>query len=262
MMSVVAREIRENCLILWVDNPPVNALSQDVRASILAGISDAALDTKVQSIVIACKGRTFIAGADVKEFGAPPTEPFLPDVTAAIEKSMKTVVAAIHGQALGGGLEIALACHYRVAAKDAKLGLPEVTLGLVPGAGGTQRLPRLVDPIAAAEMITSGKPVDATKALALGLVDSIAEDHVAEAVKLATENNADGRRLSERAFEINGEKFETLSASVKKQAKGAAAPPAAGRRTAGRTAPPPRRRRQAPESGLRRCGARAYVDLT
>jgi len=234
----VVHENRENCLILWIDNPPVNALSQDVRAAILAGVTAAASDAKVQGIVIACKGRTFIAGADVKEFGAPPTEPFLPDVTAAIEQSPKTVVAALHGQALGGGLEIALACHYRVAAKGAKLGLPEVTLGLVPGAGGTQRLPRLIDPIAAAEMIASGKSVDAARAQALGVVDAIAEDHVAEAVKFATTKSATGRRLSARGFQLDAEKFEALAGATRKQAKGAAAPGAAIdliRRTAGKS---------------------------
>jgi 3-hydroxyacyl-CoA dehydrogenase len=236
-MSVV-RENRETCLILWIDNPPVNALSQEVRIAILAGLTDAASDAKVQGVVIACKGRTFIAGADVKEFGAPPAEPFLPDVTAAIENSPKTVVAAIHGQALGGGLEIALACHYRVAVKGAKLGLPEVTLGLVPGAGGTQRLPRLIDPIVAAETITSGKPIDAVRAHALGLVDAIAEDYVAEAVKLATTKTAAGRRVSERGFQLDAEKFDDLAATTRKQARGAAAPGAAIdllRRTAGQT---------------------------
>lgn len=232
----VTREIQGGVLILWIDNPPVNALSQEVRAALLSGVTDGAKDGGVRGIVIACKGRTFIAGADVKEFGAPPTEPFLPDVTAAIESSQKTVVAAIHGQALGGGLEIALACHYRVAAKGAKLGLPEVTLGLVPGAGGTQRLPRLIDPIAAAEMITSGKPIDAAKAQANGLIDAIADDVVAEAVRIAGTKATEGRRLSERAFQLDDAKFETLAGATRKQAKGAAAPGAALdllRRTAG-----------------------------
>lgn len=223
----VTRETRDGCLILWIDNPPVNALSQDVRAAILSGVADAAKDAAVKGVVIACKGRTFIAGADVKEFGAPPTEPFLPDVTAAIENSAKPVVAAIHGQALGGGLEIALACHYRIAAKGAKLGLPEVTLGLVPGAGGTQRLPRLIDPTTAAEMITSGKPIDAAKAQKLGLVDAVADDHVVEAVTFAVTKSADGRRVSERTFQLDAEKFDALAAATKKSAKGAAAPDAA-----------------------------------
>ncbi len=234
----VTRETRDACLILWIDNPPVNALSQDVRAAILSGVTDAANDAAIKGVVVACRGRTFIAGADVKEFGAPPTEPFLPDVTAALENSAKPVVAAIHGQALGGGLEIALACHYRVAAKGAKLGLPEVTLGLVPGAGGTQRLPRLIDPTTAAEMITSGKPIDAAKAQKLGLVDAIAEDHVAEAVTFATTKSAEGRRVSERSFQLDAEKFDALAVSTKKQAKGAAAPGAAInliRTTAGKT---------------------------
>jgi 3-hydroxyacyl-CoA dehydrogenase len=223
----VTRENREGCLILWIDNPPVNALSQDVRAALLSGVTDAASDATVKGIVITCRGRTFIAGADVKEFGAPPTAPFLPDVTNAIENSDKPIVAAIHGQALGGGLEIALACHYRVAAKGAKLGLPEVTLGLVPGAGGTQRLPRLIDPITAAEMITSGKPVDAVKAEKLGLVDAVAEDHVDAAVKIATSQSIQGRRLSERTFHLDTEKFEALAGATRKQAKGAYAPGAA-----------------------------------
>ncbi|MCC6912613.1 MAG: enoyl-CoA hydratase/isomerase family protein [Rhodospirillaceae bacterium] len=234
----VTRETKDNALILWIDNPPVNALSQDVRAAILAGVTEAQNDASVKGIVIACKGRTFIAGADVKEFGAPPTEPFLPDVTAAIENSKKTVVAAIHGQALGGGLEIALACHYRIAAKGAKLGLPEVTLGLVPGAGGTQRLPRLIESTAAAEMIASGKPIDANKAKANGLVDSVAEDYVAEAIAFATTKSAENRRLSERAFQLDAAKFDALAAATRKQAKGAAAPGAAIdliRRTAGKS---------------------------
>ncbi|MGE4063791.1 MAG: 3-hydroxyacyl-CoA dehydrogenase NAD-binding domain-containing protein [Rhodospirillaceae bacterium] len=236
-MSVL-REVRENNLILWIDNPPVNALSQEVRAGLLAGVTEAATASTVKGIVIACKGRTFIAGADVKEFGAPPTEPFLPDLTAAIENSPKTVVASIHGQALGGGLEIALACHYRVAAKGAKLGLPEVTLGLVPGAGGTQRLPRLIDPIVAAEMIASGKPVDAARAKTLGLVDAIAEDHLVEALKMAATQPSAGRRLSDRPFELDTAKFDALAASTRKAAKGASAPGAAVdllRRTAGRS---------------------------
>jgi len=223
----VVRETRNACLVLWIDNPPVNALSQAVRAAIMAGVTDAVKDTSVQGVVIACKGRTFIAGADVKEFGAPPSEPFLPDVTAAIEASPKPVVAAIHGQALGGGLEIALACHYRVAAKGAKMGLPEVILGLVPGAGGTQRLPRLIDAVTAAEMIVTGKPIDAMRARTLGLVDAIADDYVAEAVKQAATGEVSARRASERSVELDAEKFDKLAAATKKQARGAKAPGAA-----------------------------------
>jgi len=223
----VVRETRNACLVLWIDNPPVNALSQAVRAAIMAGVTDAVKDTSVQGVVIACKGRTFIAGADVKEFGAPPSEPFLPDVTAAIEASPKPVVAAIHGQALGGGLEIALACHYRVAAKGAKMGLPEVILGLVPGAGGTQRLPRLIDAVTAAEMIVTGKPIDAMRARTLGLVDAIADDYVAEAVKRAATGEVSARRASERSVELDAEKFDKLAAATKKQARGAKAPGAA-----------------------------------
>ena len=157
--------------VITVNNPPVNALSQAVRAGIKAGIAKGMAEADVSAMVIICDGRTFIAGADIREFGKPPMEPHLPDVCQFIEDCPKPVVAAIHGTALGGGLEIPLSCHFRIAVATAKVGLPEVKLGLLPGAGGTQRLPRVAGVQAALEMITSGTPVAAALAFARKAVD-------------------------------------------------------------------------------------------
>jgi len=159
--------------ILSVDSPPVNALSQQVREGLSNGVKQAVGDPAVKAIVLICAGKTFIAGADITEFGKPPLAPSLQEVEDAIENSTKPVIAAIHGTALGGGLEVALSCHYRVAVPSAKCGLPEVNLGLLPGAGGTQRLPRIVGPEAALEMVTSGKHVDARTSQAAGLIDEL-----------------------------------------------------------------------------------------
>jgi len=159
--------------VLTVNSPPVNALSQQVRDGIVKGMQQAIADSAVKAVVLICDGRTFIAGADITEFGKPPQSPSLHDVCDAIENSSKPVVAAIHGTALGGGLETALCCHYRVAVPSAKCGLPEVHLGLLPGAGGTQRLPRIVGPEQALQMVTSGAHVDAKTCLAAGLLDEI-----------------------------------------------------------------------------------------
>src|SRR5437870_13914474 len=159
--------------VLTVDNPPVNALSQHVRKGLHDGIRQATADGAVQAIVIVCAGRTFIAGADITEFGKPPSEPSLHAVLDLIEGSPKPVVSAIHGTALGGGLEVTLACHYRVGVKGARFGLPEVKLGLLPGAGGTQRLPRVVGVEKGLQMMVSGDPIRADEALAVGLIDEI-----------------------------------------------------------------------------------------
>jgi 3-hydroxyacyl-CoA dehydrogenase len=168
--------------ILSVNHPPVNALSQQVRAGLLDGIRQATGDAAIRAIVLICDGKTFIAGADITEFGKPIQPPLLVEVEDAIEGSPKPVVAAIHGTALGGGLEVALACHYRVAVPSARCGLPEVNLGLLPGAGGTQRLPRIVGVEQALEMVTSGKHVDARAAHAAGLLDElVAEGALREA---------------------------------------------------------------------------------
>jgi len=173
--QVVKVERHDAVAIVTIDSPPVNALSAAVRKGILDGVTSAAADPQVQAIVVTCAGRTFIAGADITEFGKPPQSPSLHEVIAGIEASPKPVVAAIHGTALGGGLELALGCHFRVATKDAKLGLPEVKLGLLPGAGGTQRLPRAVGPELAVEMIVGGNPIGAAQALKTGLIEEIVD---------------------------------------------------------------------------------------
>jgi 3-hydroxyacyl-CoA dehydrogenase len=174
--AVVDMQVDDHVAIVTVDSPPVNALSQAVRAGILEAMKQAIGDAKAKSIVLICEGKTFIAGADITEFGKPPQAPSLVEVQDTIENSPKPVVAAIHGTALGGGLEVALTCHYRVAVPTAKCGLPEVNLGLLPGGGGTQRLPRIVGPEKALEMVTSGQHVAAKECLAMGLVDELVSE--------------------------------------------------------------------------------------
>ncbi|TMQ18187.1 MAG: 3-hydroxyacyl-CoA dehydrogenase [Deltaproteobacteria bacterium] len=183
--------------ILSVNHPPVNALSQQVRAGLLDGIRRAIGDAAVRAIVLICDGKTFIAGADITEFGKPPVAPSLAEVEDALEGSPRPVIAAIHGTALGGGLEVALCCHYRVAVPSARCGLPEVNLGLLPGAGGTQRLPRIVGVEQALDMVTSGKHVDAKAAHAAGLIDElVAEgDLRGGAIGFARRVVAEGRPL-------------------------------------------------------------------
>lgn len=174
MSEAVSYKIIDNIGVISVNNPPVNALAQVVRAGLLEHVTAAQTDD-TEALILACEGRTFIAGADITEFGKPPQGPGLPEVLAAIENSAKPITAAIHGTALGGGFEVALACHYRCAIASAKVGLPEVKLGLLPGAGGTQRVPRIAGVKVALDMITSGNPIAAEKALSLGLIDSVVE---------------------------------------------------------------------------------------
>ena len=176
MSTVVRLKSHDAVGIVTIDSPPVNALSAAVRGGILACVQQAIADPSIQAIVLTCAGRTFIAGADITEFGKPPKKPALDEVLTAIESSPKPVIAAIHGSALGGGLEVALACHFRVADKSSKLGLPEVKLGLLPGAGGTQRLPRAVGPELAARMIIGGDPIGASEALQNGLIEEMVEE--------------------------------------------------------------------------------------
>jgi 3-hydroxyacyl-CoA dehydrogenase len=183
--------------VLAVDSPPVNALSAAVREGIVEGIRKAESDPSIKVVVLHCEGRTFFAGADISEFGKPPKHPILPEVVDIVESSSKPVVAALHGTALGGGLETALACHYRVAVPSAKCGFPEVKLGLLPGAGGTQRLPRLVGPERALEMVTSGTPVSAKAAKEMGIVDEIVDENdlLASAIAFARRVIAENRPL-------------------------------------------------------------------
>jgi 3-hydroxyacyl-CoA dehydrogenase len=181
MSGPITTEVRDGILIVTSNNPPVNALGAAVRQGLAAAMGQLEADDEIKAAVIRCEGRTFFAGADITEFGRPPVEPMLPAVVDRIEASKKPVVAAIHGTALGGGLEVTLGCHYRVAVPSAKLGVPEVKLGLLPGAGGTQRLPRVAGIEAAAEMCATGTPISAKKAAEVGLVDKIAgEDSLLE----------------------------------------------------------------------------------
>ena len=180
MTSPIRTERHDNVLVVISDNPPVNALGQAVRAGLKDAIEEALADDGVEAVVIRCDGQTFFAGADITEFGKPPVGPNLPETLDAMEASDKPVVAAIHGTALGGGCEVALACHYRVAVPSAKMGLPEVKLGLIPGAAGTQRLPRLVGAEAALPLVAIGNPISAKKAKEIGLLDElVSEDSLA-----------------------------------------------------------------------------------
>lgn len=225
MLFSVARHA--DVAVVTLDNPPVNALSQAVRQ----GLWDAAeaLDAEegVRAVVLACAGRTFIAGADVNEFGKPPQPPHLPDVIARIEGANKPWVAAIHGAALGGGLEVALGCAGRVAAPGASLGLPEVTLGIIPGAGGCLRTPRLIGLEKAVELVTSGKPVKAPAAQAMGLIDVVIEGDLVEGAVLFARTLADARPalLSARAVEPLPDSFwEATHARLAAAARGEIAP--------------------------------------
>jgi 3-hydroxyacyl-CoA dehydrogenase len=191
---VVRIERRDNLALILIDNPPVNATSQAVRQGLANAIEAVNADPAVEAIVIACEGRTFVAGADIREFGKPPLAPALPDVLAIVEASVKPVVAAVHGTALGGGFELALACHARVLDAKAIVGLPEVKLGLIPGAGGTQRLPRLIGIRNAIDLASSGRQVKAQETLALGIADSIATGDLRESA-IATARSLVGRPI-------------------------------------------------------------------
>ncbi|NYT75083.1 enoyl-CoA hydratase/isomerase family protein [Halomonas sp. QX-2] len=159
--------------VIQIANPPVNALGHAVRSGLVNALKEGIADADAKALVVLADGRTFIAGADIREFGKPPQAPLLPDVITLLEACPKPLIAALHGTALGGGLEVALGCHYRIALAGTRLGLPEVKLGLLPGAGGTQRLPRLVGVERALEMITSGRFVEAEEALEAGIIDAI-----------------------------------------------------------------------------------------
>ena len=233
--DMVDLETRDGVAVLTINNPPVNALSHGVRLGLRDGIKQAHEDDAVKAIVIHCAGRTFIAGADITEFGKPPKEPGLHGVLDLIEGGPKPVVAAIHGTALGGGLEVTLACHYRVGIASARFGLPEVKLGLLPGAGGTQRLPRVVGVEKALEMITSGNPIGGDEALAVGLVDELVAGDLADgAVAFANKVVAEGRPLKkirdldEKIAAVRGklEVFEKFRKSIARRTRGFEAPEA------------------------------------
>ncbi len=226
-MPSVITQSHEDVAVILVDNPPVNALSWHVREGLSDSFSAALADDAVKAIVLRCDGATFIAGADITEFGKPPQGPDFNDVLNMIEAAGKPVVAAIHGTALGGGLETALVCHYRIAVPSAKLGVPEVKLGLLPGAGGTQRLPRVVGVEAAATMCSLGEPVPAAKAHEMGLVDRLAgESSLADdAIAYARELVAVGPRPTrERPVTGDAAVVEQLKSANARKWKGFEAP--------------------------------------
>ena len=226
-MQSVTTERHGDVLVILVNNPPVNALSWHVRQGLKDGIEEALADDAIKAVVLRCAGQTFIAGADITEFSKPPQGPDFNEVLNTIELAGKPVIAAIHGTALGGGLETALVCHYRIAVPSAMLGVPEVKLGLLPGAGGTQRLPRIVGVEVAATMVSSGDPLPASKAKELGLVDALAgEATLAEdAVAFAREMIAQGPRPT-RDRPIKGDiaVIEQLKAANARKWKGFDAP--------------------------------------
>ena len=232
--DMVSMETEGEIAVVTVDNPPVNALSAGVRTGLYEAVTQANADDAVKAILIICSGRTYIAGADIKEFGQAPSGKGLQETQAVIEGGPKPVISTIHGTALGGGLETALVCHYRVAVSTAKFGLPEVKLGLLPGAGGTQRLPRIVGVQKALEMMTSGDPIGAEEALEVGLIDEIVDDlkegGLAFARKVVAENRplvkvSDNNEKLEEA-KNNPEIFANFRKSIARKTRGFEAPEA------------------------------------
>jgi 3-hydroxyacyl-CoA dehydrogenase len=233
--------VREGAIaVITVDNSPVNALKQDMRVGLIEAFRQAADDAAIAAVVLTAAGRTFIAGADITEFNLPPRSPTTGDVVDTIEALQKPVIAALHGTPLGGGLEVALGCHFRIAASGTKLGLPEIKLGLMPGAGGTQRLPRLIGMAKAMDMILTGNPIPAIEARDLGLIDAIADgDLRAAAITFAQRVVAEKRpivRASARedrladlraAFRADPKAFDDLAAPYLKRARALIAPKAA-----------------------------------
>ena len=229
-MSLVALKVDGSVGVIVVDNPPVNAVSNAVRVGLVTALEDAGRNEAVEAVVLSCAGRTFIAGADISEFGQPPREPTTLDVIAAIEAMRKPVVAALFGTPMGAGFEISLACHFRVAVPGTRMALPEIKLGLMPGAGGTQRLPRLAGMEKALAMILSGDPMTAEDALACGVVDEVAKGDVATA--FARRVVAEKRPLAlarERddklaALKADPGKFDELAAKAARRVGGPLAP--------------------------------------
>src|SRR3954454_20798310 len=210
--SPISTRKHGDVLIVLSNNPPVNALGATVRQGLVDAIAQAEADDSVKALVIVCEGQTFFAGADITEFGKPPQQPWLPMVVDTIENCSKPVIAAIHGTALGGGLEVALGCHYRVADKSAKLGTPEVKLGLLPGAGGTQRLPRVAGVRKALEMAATGNPIGAREGFDCGLIDRLVEGELLPHAVAYAEEVRDVRPLPRSsAFE---EKVDNVDPAV------------------------------------------------
>lgn len=227
-MTPVSMQLHAGIAVISIDHPPVNALSLAVRQGLVACLRDAADHDDAEAIVVICAGRTFIAGADIREFDLPPSPPHLPDVVAAIEACDKPVVAAIHGTALGGGLEVAMGCHYRIATTSAALGLPEVKLGLLPGASGTQRLPRLIGAARALDLMLSGESISAVVARDFGLVDQVCEDDrlLPAAIAFARERVPGGpRRVRDLSVPpVEAGLFEKTRQRIAKKTRGLLSP--------------------------------------
>ncbi len=226
-MSVVRTEVADGIAVVTIENPPINASSHAVRQGLAEAFARLAADPAVKGVVLAAAGRTFVAGADISEFGKPPVAPALREVCAAIEAMEKPVACLVHGTALGGGFELALASHYRLFDPAAEAGLPEVTLGIIPGAGGTQRLPRLAGLAAALELIPTGRRIGAKEALRLGLADALTEgDRVAFArAFLAGRLDRPPPRASERpAPAMDEAAVEAARATARKRMAGQVAP--------------------------------------
>ncbi len=217
MTSPIRTERHDDVLVIISNNPPVNALGAAVRQGLEAAIKEGVADASITAMVIRCDGRTFFAGADITEFGKPMIEPGLPTVVDMIEASSKPVVAAIHGTALGGGCEVTLGCHYRVAVPSAKIGTPEVKLGLLPGAGGTQRIPRIAGVKLALEMTAKGDPISAKKALDAGLIDKLVGEDSLEADAIAFAREIAAKRPLPRASEKTAEADPDAVAAFKKE---------------------------------------------
>jgi 3-hydroxyacyl-CoA dehydrogenase len=222
---------RGGIAVVRIDSPPVNALSHAVRSGLLEAFESIERDSSIRAAVIVCAGRTFVAGADIKEFGKPRQKPLLNDVIDRLDTMTKPVVAAIHGTALGGGLELALGCHYRIAVPSARLGQPEVKLGILPGGGGTQRLPRAIGAVAALRMIVTGEPISAADALKQGLVQEVVEGDLTEAVVAAANRLAgskpshlrddDSKLAADRA---DRSRFDSAATELTRRARGQRAP--------------------------------------
>lgn len=230
----VELDIQDGIAVVSINNPPVNALSFHVRDGLLAGINEAEELEEVRATLLICKGNTYIAGADIREFGQKPQGAHLFDVHDALEQARKPVVSAIHGTAFGGGLETALCCHFRVAVESAQFGFPEVKLGLLPGAGGTQRLPRLIGVTEALQMMVSGSPIDARQALNNGLIDEIVDDLLPGAIRFTKKVVEEGqtlRRIRDLDEKLDSarqdeELFARFRKSIARKARGFVAPEA------------------------------------
>ncbi len=230
-MAAVNYEVDDGIAILTINNPPVNVLSHAVRVGLYDGVKKASADAGVKAIVLICAGRTFVAGADISEFGAPLKDPRVHHIQTEIEAATKPVIAAMHGTALGGGFELALACHWRLASRDAKLGLPEINIGVIPGAGGTQRLPRLVGAEIAMEMDTSGQHYDAAFGFEHGVIDEVVDGDLRRAsVDFARRVVSERRplrvtsRMDEKVRGIDPQVFADFRKKIARKARGQLAP--------------------------------------